>query len=261
MLGSLTVKDLSRRLAGPISASLFLVAVFLNLGQRLSLVAGTAALAIAGFLWQRHRTSAVIVAFLGASILMYRGGISETADPWVRPLGVAVILLVGWCLIRYEGMVIRPASVLLLALTLFAVWADVPETRIPRLFLGAWSGLLPGLAVAGLPALGWWAPAIAGPIVWMTALSGTGRPGSIIGGWASMGVLLLRPSPSTRPWHTLLVHAGLILLTARVAGFRESPIEAAAISLVGLAIAGLLMRLINPEDHHAQPAIEGGTGW
>lgn len=259
MLTSLVVKGLSSRLAGPISVCLLLAAAFLDLGQRLSLAAGTGAMAIAGFLWTRSRTSAVIVAFLGASILIYRGGISETADVWVRPLGLAVILLVGWSLTRYEEAGNRPSSVLLLALTLFAIWVNVPETRIARLFLGSWSGLLPGLAVAGLPKLGWCAPAIAGPIVWMTAVSGTGRPGSIIGGWASMGILLLKPWLSTKPWHTYLVHAGLVLVTSRVAGFRESPIEAAVISLTAFAIAGVLLWLMRLGADRVQSASQRGV--
>ena len=251
MLGSLTVKDLPSRLAGPISVCLLLIAVFVGLGQRLSLAVGTVAMVIAGFLWHRSRTIAVMVAVLGGSLVMYRS-ISEPAALWIRPLGLAALLLIGWRLMRYEEADSSPRSALLLALTLFAIWANVPETKIPRLLLGGWMGLLPGLAAVGWPKLGWWASGLATPIVWMTAVSGAARPGSIIGGWASMGILLLRPSPSIKPWQAVLVHAGLIALTARVAGFRESPLEAGAISLAGFVIASRFLWLLTPKNERAQ---------
>lgn len=252
LASSLTVRGLSSRAAGPISVFIFLAVIFLDLGQRLSLAVGVGAVAFAGFLWHRSRIIALIVAVLGASIVMYRSGISDNAEVWVRPLGVAVILAVGWCLIRYEEAGNRPHSVLLLAITLFGIWATVPETRIPRLLLGGWSGLLPGLLVASLPKLGWWAPAVAAPIVWMTAMAGNSRPGSIVGGWASLGILLLRPVPSTKPWQAYVVHAGLVLFTARVAGFRDSPIEAALLSVAGLAAAAAFLWLGAPKEHRTQ---------
>jgi hypothetical protein len=251
-------EGLPGQLAGPIGACLLLAVIFTDLGPRLSLAAGAGAMAIAGFLWNRSRAGSIIVAVLGASTVMYRSEISETADFWVRPIGTTIILLVGWCLVRYEEAGNRPYAGLLLAMTLLAVWANVPDTEIPRLLLGSWVGLLPGLLIAGLPKLGWWAPAVAVPVIWMTAVAGAGRPGSIIGGWASMGILLLRPRHSTRVWPPLIVNAGLLLLTARVAGLRDSPTEAAAISLTGLAAAGALLWLLDAKPGRAQTA--SGTG-
>lgn len=237
LAGSLAVKDLSRRLPGAVSILVLLTVIFVDLGQRASIAAGVMAMAFAGFLWQRSRYIAIAAATLGASLLMYRGGISDNADWWVRPTGVAIILFVGWSVLRWEGGGNRPSLIVLFAITLLGIWATVPETRVPRLFLGSWTGLLPGFVLLGIPHLGRWAPAIAAPIVWMAAEGGTSRPGSIIGGWASFGILLLQTGPSLRVWRTCLVHSGLVLIAARVAGLRESPIEAALISLTAFAMA------------------------
>ena len=236
-------RGISGRLTGALAVGVLLVALLLETRLTPGLVGGTIALAFAGLIWHRSRTSAITVAIVGAILVMYQGGIKESAALWVRPLGFAVILIVAWRLTTYEDRGNKPPSVLLLALTLFAIWVNVPDTRFPRLFLGGWTGLLPGLVMAGLPKLGRWAPAIAGQLVWMTAIAGAGRSGSIIGGWASLGILLLRPAASAKPWQVFLVHAGLVVLTARVAGFRESPIEAAAISIAALAAAATLLHL------------------
>lgn len=250
---SLAVRGLSLRLAGPICSIVLLAPVFLDIGPRLSLAGGFLGLAIAGFLWHRSRIGSVSVAVLGAVLVMYRG-LDESAAAWVRPVGVAAILVAAWCMTRYEENGNRPHSVLLLAVTLIAIWVNVPDTEIPRLFLGGWLGVLPGLFLAGLPALGAWAPAVAAQLVWMTAAGGVGRSGSIIGGWASMGILLLRPT-SAKPLLAFLIHGGLVAVTARVAGLRESPIQAGMISLAAFAAAAALLRLTDSNDIRSESVV------
>ena len=239
-------KKPSGRLAGALAVGVLLIALVLETNPTPGLVGGTIALAFAGLIWRRSRISAITGALVGATLVIYQGGIKDSAAVWVRPLGFAMILIVAWRMTTYEDQGNRPASVLLIALTLLAIWANVPDTRFPRLFLGGWSGLLPGLVVAGLPKLGPWAPAIAGQLVWMVATGGAGRSGSIIGGWASLGILLLRPAASVKPWQAFLVHAGLIAVTARVAGLRESPLEAITISIAAMAVAAALLRGASP---------------
>src|SRR5215207_6458494 len=115
---------------------------------------------------------------------------------WSR---VALILVV------VVGAVVGPAHdrlaprlvPVLLAIGAAGVYLCVPDTEAPKALLGA---ALAACAIGLEPRLhaGLGLPAAVGLFAWVAAFGGVGRPGSIVGGLACLGVLLL-PVPRWRP--------------------------------------------------------------
>lgn len=88
-------------------------------------------------------------------------------------------------------------------------------------------------------------PAVA-LLAWATVTGGVGRPASIIGGLACLGVLLLMPvarglgSHPPAVW-TVAVHVSVVAVCSRVAGLRSDPVEAAVISGFALTVGFALL--------------------
>lgn len=156
--------------------------------------------------------------------------------------------------------------VLLLA-TLAGVYATLPDTERAAIVLGVavplavlgWPWPLASLGRAG-------ASATVGLLAWVAVTDGATRAGSSVGAFACLGVLLVGPvvkmllaargqlaeapavaaEPGDGPaaWRTalpvVLTHLVLVTVAARIAGFRSSALEAAAISGVALAVAVLV---------------------
>jgi hypothetical protein len=134
----------------------------------------------------------------------------------------------------------------LLAVTAAGIWACVPDVEGPLVLLGAslllpllgWPSPLaarwPGLAAFGTAG----SVAMAAVLVWVVATGGVGRPGSVVGGLACLGLLAVEPavrrldvhrrSPlellEQRPgltWTAVAAHLLLVGIASRVTGRPE----------------------------------------
>ncbi|HLT69075.1 MAG TPA: hypothetical protein VKZ72_02840 [Acidimicrobiales bacterium] len=221
-------------------------------------VAGLGLLAAGGYLaerWSLHVLAAVPGALVLAAAL--------PADPgWVRPVVVTTTVLGGAAaadLDRAAGR--RPRRVgaglhlapgvgpVMLAVTVAGVYLTVPDTEMATVVLGA---ALPAAA------LGWpfaWGRlggggvlAAVGVVAWTVALDGRGRLGSVVGGVACLGLLVLEPPlrrlgglPVARGTRGALVlvavHVVLVAWCSRVAGLRSDPAPALVLALAGHAVA------------------------
>jgi hypothetical protein len=178
----------------------------------------------------------------------YRGGLVDEA--WIRG-GVAAAIPVAALLVadfdsRHGRRGLAPG---LLAISAAGVYLTVPDTEQAMVLLGAavpvavlawpWAGARLGRAGAY---------ASAGLFLWTVAAGGFARPSSIVGGAASLALLVAEPlgrmlsarqfgaidGLPNRWWVTpivAVVQAGLVLVAARVAGLRDS--LAAAVLLAG----------------------------
>jgi hypothetical protein len=90
--------------------------------------------------------------------------------------------------------------------------------------------------------------ALAGMVVWVVAIGGDARPGSIIGGWASLGLMVIlpfvRPSATMlierRPFLVVGLHALFVLVAARVIGLWESAVVA-SIAVLFIAVLAFVV--------------------
>lgn len=188
---------------------------------------------------------------------------SETA--WIRAavvagasLGAAVVAATDS---RPRWSDLTPA---LYALSVAGAFAAVPETEEVAALLGA------AVAVA---ALGWpigmaslgraGAAGATALLVWVVAVGGRGRPPSIVGGLACLGLLVAVPAGEwlRRRWSRrprdrrsaiacLLVHAVVVVVASRGAGIRDEMDLAVLLSLAAatIAVAGATV-LASPPDH------------
>jgi hypothetical protein len=85
-------------------------------------------------------------------------------------------------------------------------------------------------------------------VIWIGATGGVSRPASVIGAWASLGLLVILPLVSARlrtapRWPVLVVHGVMVLISARVVGLGEAggPALLAALALFGLVVAVALV--------------------
>ncbi len=230
------------RIWGVVFTAAAWTAVWVSIGRRLSLGLGLALLVLAGLMWSKSRPASATTAVAGASIAAWRGGLTDIL--WIR-LGVVVaILLIGMGILRFARQSqLSGLTVPLFAITVFGIWATVPDTEAARIPLGV-------MAVMGLVAWPWrfasigdaGAFALAGMIVWVAALGGEAREGSIIGAWASAGVLLTGLLPHVAPrlgrWAVLALQGVVVFWTARIAGFRDDAIPAFVLALP-VVIAGI----------------------
>jgi hypothetical protein len=210
---------------GVIATSAVWISIWVTIGRRFGLGVGLAVLSLAGWLWDRSKVGSVLAATIGSVLVVWRGGLADVQ--WIRFGAIFAIIAIGLALLSFARQAqVGSLVVPLLAITMFGVWATVPDTEAARIPLGmlvplglvAWPWRLSSLGTTG-------AFAIAGIIVWIAVIGGAAREGSIIGAWASAGVLLggLIPRFETRlrAPAILTIHAGVVYLTARVAGFQE----------------------------------------
>jgi hypothetical protein len=150
----------------------------------------------------------------------------------------------------------------LLAVTALGVWACVPDVEGPLVLLGAALPLAllgrpgplaarrPGAAAFGVAG----SAAVAAVVVWVVATGGAGRPGSVVGGLACLGLLLVEPAArlldpgrrgpldpvADRPglaWAALAAQLVLAGYASRVAGRPDSAATALGLTALGLALA------------------------
>jgi hypothetical protein len=248
-------------------------------GLAAGLLAGLAAAlaCLAVWAWRRRHRPGAPTPVVGVALAAAGGaGIVAATDPpatlalplpWIAVVaGVAGALLAGFDR-RWRGHGLAP---LLLAVSAVGVYATVPDVEWALVVVGAalpltllgWPGPLapggvggprrrdgpaqppPSLGVAG-------SLATAALLAWTVAAGGAGRPGSVVGGLACLGVLAVEPlarlldprhrSALARPrvaWTALAAHLVLVAVAARVVGRTET--VAAALPLAGLALAAAL---------------------
>ncbi|HEY7468995.1 MAG TPA: hypothetical protein VIC07_05630 [Acidimicrobiia bacterium] len=227
-------------------------------GRRLGVGLGLAVLAAGGWLltpqraiWMRAVGGGLVAG--GAALVAWRGGLGESG--WLPLLTAAAILIGGTALATWSLRLPHGLLGPMMAITAFGIWVTVPETEHARMLLGV---SLP-LAVATLrPALArlsvGGAFALAGAVVWIVAVDGQARPGSIIGGWACLGALALFPfvQPNAasliqdRPLIVIGIHTAFVIVASRVIGLWESAVTATIgvliASIVAFVAIGLLTR-------------------
>jgi len=265
----------AREVVAPLGGLCFVAAVLAALVRtdRLSggLVLGVAALVGAGALASvvPHRVPgrAVIgpaLAVPGAWMVVHAEPISEIG--WIQGL-LGVCIVVGAALTsdfdrRWRRVGAGPV---LLAISLFGVYATVPDTEQALVLLGASLPLaLPGLigrprALDALGAAG--AYGAVGLLVWSVGAGGAARHSAIVGGLACLALLVVEPigrslargpsrvmgaMPDSRIGALTALAAGqlaLVYVCSRVAGLRDTVTAAALIAgaalLVGVAVLGL----------------------
>jgi hypothetical protein len=217
----------------------------------------------------------------GFMVLFLCGAAFATRLAPVRPLGCLVggLLLAasapshtpGWELVLLvvgpglAGAAIadfdrRPAPLVpvLLIVSALGVYATVPDTEVPRAFLGV---LLPLAVVAWPMRLGTLgrggAYAVAGLFCWTAVVEGAGRRSSVPAAVLCLGLLILEPGGRAfagwaarhhRPVRRLAsnhllvsvaFHVALVSVSARIAG-RQHDLLAGLIVLVPLVLVGLL---------------------
>jgi len=160
---------------------------------------------------------------------------------------------------RWGDLGLLPA---LLAVSAAGIWATVPDVEGALVLLGATVAMAllgrpgplaarrPGLAAFGAAG----SAAAAAVLVWVVATGGAGRPGSVVGGLACLGLLLVEPavrlldprrrSPldpvQGRPglgWAALAVQLVLAGFASRVAGRPDSAAIALGLAALGLGLA------------------------
>jgi hypothetical protein len=184
-------------------------------------------------------------AFLVPGALVLASAVPDGWELWLRATTVAATVLLAPLVVVFAKRDPRVVAVLF-AVAGVGLYACVPDTEHARTVLGALlaAGLL-GLDPA-LPA-GPGASAVTGLFVWTAVVDGHGRPGSVVGAVACLGVLVLAPlagwARASRRAPVLLVGVQVVLAAyaSRVAGFRDSRAAALALALPALVIAYLVL--------------------
>lgn len=143
----------------------------------------------------------------------------------------------------------------LLAVSVAGIWASVPDTEEILLFGGALALPLLVTVASGLDQLdvGWTlatTAAVVGPVLWAAVLGGRGRPGSMVGGVACLGLLLVEPlarritrttdstrTPAALVGVLLVVQVAVVTTTARVAAAYAAVAPAVLVSTGALVTA------------------------
>lgn len=173
---------------------------------------------------------------------------------WMRAVAAAVAALGGSLTVATNRAAPRVTPALF-AISAVGIYFCVPDTESAAVLVGA---LVVGAAWIFVPraraAVG--VSALTGLLAWVAADGGVGRAGSVVGGVACLGVLLLpiaRASPMTRPlpprgWRlvTLLgVQAALVAYESRVAGAEAGGGAALALSVPAFALAAAALLLLD----------------
>jgi hypothetical protein len=251
----------------------------LAVGLLLGLAATVACLAV--WAWGRRFRPGSAVPVVGLALAAAgAAGIAATGATPVAPAlswpGMAVAAVLAGAVLagfdrRWRGRGLAPP---LLAISAAGVYACVPDVEgalvvlgvtLPMTLLGwPWPPGLPrrtdgaghvdAATAAQPPSLGvGGALAVAGLLVWSVATGGAGRPGSVVGGLACLGLLAAEPlarlldprhrSPLDRlgrrslPWSALAAHLLLVAIASRIVGRAETLAQALPLALLELAVA------------------------
>jgi len=252
---------------GVIFALAALIGINITVSRRLSMVAGIALMAAGGWLLERRygrrpsvdlawRIIAWILIVGGAIALALRGGIQETV--WLRLMTPAFAVIAGIMLSKWRGTPPRWLVGPLVLITFAGVWTTVPDTETARVTLGV---AIP-LAFATPKAFGSrltmaGAFAVGGVLAWVGATGGEARSASIIGAWASLGVVAAmalaargrqQVFPNRSSW-IVGVHVIMVVIAARVIGlWHNAAIASIAAVVLWAAGAGVFLAIQRRES-------------
>jgi hypothetical protein len=191
----------------------------------------------------------------GWAALAATGRVPADREAGLAPLvAVAAVAVAGALAADFDRRRRDGLALGLWAVSLAGVWATVPDVESAVVVLGAalppallgWPG---PLARSGLVALGVAGSlAAAALLAWVVATDGTGRPGSMVGGLACLGVLVVEPlarrlggrGPGGPPLPAVVLvaaHLVLVAVASRVVGRRGSVAEALPLAVAELAVA------------------------
>lgn len=209
------------------------------------------------------------VAAVPGALVTADAAVGAATQPWVRPLVVATVLIGGAAVVSSDRAT-APSGTALVCLvgTLVACYTTVPDTEQAGLLAGvAVPFVLLGFPVA-LAGVGPGGYAVVGLLAWTAAVGGVGRPGAAVGTVAGLGVLLVLPAVRglrggrfrlpTRPLDPrslalVAVQAVVVVLTARVAGLRDSLTGAATLAVPVLVLAAAATAVVGSPGRNAPP--------
>jgi hypothetical protein len=255
-----SVVPLLRVPTGILMTAAFVVAVWTGGWGIARLAVGLAVLAIAARVVPRGPKGPAGTAAL-AAVLSLPGAL----------LVVSATSLEGWGAIALTGAVIvlapivarfhdrdadRGAGPMLAALTCLGTYVAVPDTETALVLVGAsapwvaigWPTMLGRLGAAG-------GAALTGTLAWVAAEGAITRPPAIVGSLATLGLLVAEPLAARLPvlpprtgwlstiWVVIPAHGALVLVGARVIGFRADVASAAGLAVLTLVVAVALARL------------------
>jgi len=209
-----------------------------------------------------------VLAIPGALLI---GGMAPPRPSWSTSLVVVTVVAGGACVASFDARHgARGLGPPLFALAAAGVYFAVPDTEHARVLIGAalplalssWPVPLARLGSGG-------AYAATGLLAWTAAADGIARPASIIGGMASLGLLLaepvgraigprgprsrVRPSPIDRLPNTwfapLLIGVAqlcIVVVTSRIAGLRGNVAPAILISAAVLTGVAVVCAFVSP---------------
>jgi len=219
----------------------------------LVLLAFGSAVAAGGSGMPRRRVPIRWVALLPGALLL---ALLSEAPAWAE-LAATVAIVVGTLglgRIDKRGGAVGAGPVLV-AVSVAGVWVTVPDTDAVVASLGAAVpfGLLAfpyPLATVGRVFCG----PVVGALVWNTLVGGLGRDGALVGGLASLGLLLIvpfvdpradRPLARSAQWQALpqlmAVQIALVLYASRIAGAPDSALAAAVLAAVGITVVAVVL--------------------
>lgn len=242
-----------------LTAAVGLGLFFSNAGLPRSVPLGIGTLGLGGGLFGKGlitRPSAgdrlgLVTIAIGATLLAY--GMRPNQSTWVLVLAPPITVGMALAIRSWRDLPLHRHLGIVTGVTAFGIWATVPDTEAARVLLGA-AMVLSVATYAPLRARisSGGAFSLSGMVVWISATGGVERPGSIIGAWACVGLLVLAPVLWNRlaELSTALVlsgHAIWVLLSSRVFGFFQSALAAAlwVVALTGVTVG--LVSLITPE--------------
>lgn len=227
------------------------------------LVAGLVVLAVGTYLASRRLSwlTATLATIPGAALVAWAAEL-ENHRSWVPPL-VFIATAIGGVLVADFDRANARAGLgpVLLAVTALAMYTTLPDTEEVAAVVGAalpfvLLGAPRPLASLGGPG----ATSVVGLLVWIAAVDGRGRAGSVVGAIACLGVMLVEPlvrralplrlrsSPpaalSPRAILVVALHVGLVAVAARVAGRRISAVAAAEVAVPALVAAAVGLAIV-----------------
>jgi hypothetical protein len=170
--------------------------------------------------------------------------------PWFVPATALAAIVLGALLSRWGDVPEGPLLGPLFAITAFGVWTTVPDTEFSQVLLGVAVVMCVGtLRPIGATVTSGGSFALAGTFAWLTMIGGAGRPASIVGAWACIGMIAVIPlvrhwwpdHSAFTAWQVVAVQVAMVLVAARVIGLWTWAVPAvvAAGGLFLVAIIGV----------------------
>ena len=244
------------------------------------LVLGLGLLLLAGVVADTMRWPLPVAALLavpGAAVVATSTDLVDV--PWIRVTVATGAVLGGWTMASLDRRWAADGLVPpLLALSAVGIYFTVPDTEEAMVLLGV---------AAPLAVLGWplrlarmgtgGSLAVTGFLCWTVAAGGYGRPSSIVGGLACLGLLFVEPLGRLAtggsawtwrrgryaPYAAMAVHLALVYVASRVAGLRRTVPAAIGVAGAELVLATAALAVVGRTAHRTsgrrRRATQGAT--